>query len=137
MANSGTYEVTIEGVSDLLMHNGRTADPLDVFSKAMKKLAAKRKKTDDDLAFLSNLEWWAGLYVSPRTGLEVDEACNVKAVNGVKIVMPAHVLESAIRAGARKLKMGKEFSAGVLVEGDGEFSHSSIKKPLVDMSVDL
>ncbi len=44
----------------LMMHNGRTKDPLDPYAKALKKLTGKRKKTDADYLEISRLEWEAG-----------------------------------------------------------------------------
>ena len=116
---------TIEGIGRMLMHCGQTADPLNQFSKAMKKQTAKRGKTDEDLATLSLLEWWAGLYTSAP--LKIDESGAVSAASGTRLVIPSHVLDSAIREGSRKIKAGKQVSAGVVVSGDGEFSCPGVK----------
>ena len=63
-------KINLRGISPIIMHCGQTADPLNQFSKAMKKLSAKRNKTDDDLAILSGIEWWAGLYLDrPVVGI--------------------------------------------------------------------
>ncbi len=115
---------TINGIGPMLMHCGQTADPLNQFSKAMKKQSAKRNKTDDDLAALSLLEWWAGLYTDKR--LSVDENGNVTEPSGTKLIIPAHVLDSALREGGRKIKAGKRISAGVIVEDDASFSADGI-----------
>ena len=48
------YEVVLSGDS-LIMHNGRTSNPLDPFTKAMKEISGKRKKTDADLEALSKI----------------------------------------------------------------------------------
>ena len=47
----------------MLVHNGQTADPLNKWSKAMKAVSSKRKKTDSDYEELARLEFFAGLYV--------------------------------------------------------------------------
>jgi hypothetical protein len=110
----------ITGLTPLLMHCGQTADPLNQFARAMKRCSAKRGKTDDDMAELSYLEWWAGLYLSAAPKIEATE---VIPAAGTKIVIPAHVLDSCIREGARKAKMGKQASAGCIVESDGTLHH--------------
>jgi hypothetical protein len=129
--NSHTF--TINGIGPMLMHCGQTADPLNHFAKAMKKQSAKRNKTDDDLAALSLLEWWAGLYTDVR--LPVSESGEVVAPPDAKLILPAHVLDSAIREGARKIKAGKQISAGVIVEGPAIFKAAGVKN-LNDASKD-
>jgi hypothetical protein len=57
-------EISIRGVSPLLMHNGQTADPLNTFSKQLKAVSGKRKKTEEDYAEMSRIEWHAALYVT-------------------------------------------------------------------------
>ena len=108
---------TIKGVSPLLMHCGQTADPVNCFSRAMKNQSKKRQKTDEDYLSLALLEWYAGLYTSPRITTDIDG--NVTVPEDAKLVIPAHVLDSCIREGAKKNKEGKLASAGVIVTGDG------------------
>jgi hypothetical protein len=116
--NAHTFR--INGLTALLMHCGQTADPLNHFARAMKSASAKRGKTDEDLATLSELEWWAGLYLSHPCTIN---GTSVTPHQKARLVIPAHVLDSAIREGARKLKLGKLASAGVVVEGDAAFQH--------------
>lgn len=122
---TNSHSFTINGIGPMLMHCGQTADPLNQFAKAMKKQSAKRNKTDEDLAALSLLEWWAGLYTDIR--LSVDEQGNVTAPKGAKLIVPAHVLDSCIREGGRKIKAGKQISAGVIVEGPAEFKAAGMR----------
>lgn len=119
MDNSITYKIT--GLGPMLMHCGQTADPLNHFAKAMGKASKKRGKTDEDHAVLANLEWWAGLYTT--TPGKIADDFSVTIDPKARLIIPAHVLDSAIREGARKNKMGKQASAGVIVEGDGTFTH--------------
>lgn len=116
---TNTYRLT--GLSAVLMHCGQTVDPLNQFSKAMKKVSSKRDKTEDDLALLATLEWWAGLYTDKRP--VVDASFGVSVPKDARLVIPAHVIDSCIREGARKSKDGKAAAAGTLVEGDGVFMH--------------
>lgn len=95
-------EFTITGVSPLLMHNGQTADPLNKFSKAIKEISGKRKKTDEDYAEMSRIEWHAGLYTDGEE----------------KIILPSTLIESSIIDGAKKNKLGKAFKSSVFVNDD-------------------
>jgi hypothetical protein len=125
-----TCNFRIDGITPILMHCGQTANPLNQFAKAMKRLSGKRGKTEEDLAELAQLEWWAGLYLSDAPEIE---GSAVKPAKGSRIVIPAHVLDSCIREGARKAKMGKQASAGCIVGGDGLFEHDG-PKDLVSLS---
>ena len=125
---SQTFE--LEGIAPLLMHCGQTSDPLNQFARAMKRMSGKRSKTDDDLAELSAVEWWAGLYLDRAPTID---GVRVIPQENTKIVIPAHVLDSCIREGARKSKLGKQASAGCIVEADGVLSHDG-PKDLVALS---
>lgn len=119
------------GITPLLMHCGQTADPLNQFARAMKRASGKRNKTDDDLAELSALEWWAGLYLD--TPPQID-GTTVTPEPGTRVTIPAHLLDSVTREGARKSKMGKQASAGCIVEGDGRFEHDG-PADLIELSM--
>lgn len=62
-------EVSIKGLTPMIIHNGRTANPLNIFSKNLKALTSKRKKTDDDTNEILALQWEASLYWSDTIGL--------------------------------------------------------------------
>lgn len=99
MAN---LSLKLSGTS-LIMHNGQTADPRNRFSKAMKEISGKRKKTDADLDELARIEFLAGMYL-----------------DGGKIVLPDHVIEAALVGGAKKTKNGQVAKMAVFVEGPAE-----------------
>ena len=120
------------GITPMLMHNGQTADPLNQFSKEMKRLSSKRNKTEEDLEQMSLVEWWAGLYLDKQPKI-IDGS--VTPQDGTKIVVPAHLLDSCVREGARKSKLGKQASAGCIVNADGAFSYGG-ESSLVEMSTD-
>lgn len=61
MYQSLSFQIT--GVSPLLMHNGRLADPLDPLVKDIKKLSCKRPKTEADLERITKLEFLGSLYL--------------------------------------------------------------------------
>lgn len=82
----------------VILHNGQTADPLNRFSKEIKKISSKRGKTDADFEAIAKLEWYASLYVD----------------NG-RICIPSEVFEACLINGAKKKKLGKQAQAGLFV----------------------
>lgn len=58
-------QITFDGVSPLLMHNPRMVDPEFEIKREISAITAKRKKTDEDLRRIEELEWWGGLYQDP------------------------------------------------------------------------
>jgi hypothetical protein len=54
---------TMRGVSPLLTHSSRLANPLDAVTKEMKRISKKRAKTDADLEYLARLEFLGGLWL--------------------------------------------------------------------------
>jgi hypothetical protein len=92
-----TVKATLVGVAPLLMHNGRLADPTNKFTKEIKKVATKRKKTEEDFLELKRLEWRGSL-------LEDDDG---------NIAMPADYILALVIAGAKKHKRGQDAKAGV------------------------
>jgi hypothetical protein len=106
----------IRGIAPLIQHNGQTADPLNKFSKQLKEISGKRKKTEEDYAEMARIEWHAGLYVD-REGW---------------LILPASILESAIQEGAKKQKLGKAFKSSVFVDDDAKLD-IGVKKKAVDL----
>lgn len=100
------YRVGIRGLAPLVMHNGQLADPLNPFSKAMKAISGKRKKTDADLAQMADIEWRGGLYTDGND----------------RPVVPSRVIEAMIAKGATRSKEGKQALSGMFVESDGRLS---------------
>lgn len=84
----------------MLMHNVRLADPTDEFAQAMKKISAKKKKTEDDFEALSHTEFMGGFYVDD---------------NG-KYVVPGEVVEAVIQDGAKLERRGKDALVAIFCE---------------------
>ena len=98
----------------MLLHNGQTADPRNIYAKAMKAVSSKRKKTDADLDELAKLEWMAGLY-----RFQDD------------LVVPDYVIESVLIGGAKKSKRGPQAKTGIYITG-----HASLLFPGKPASID-
>lgn len=70
------------GDAPMIQHNGQTADPLNRFSKQLKALSGKKKKTDSDLEEMAKIEFMAGLYLSkegPIIPATMIDACVIEA----------------------------------------------------------
>jgi len=103
--------VRIKGVCPMLMHGDRTANPLDYYAKALKKVTSKRNKTEDDHAEISRLEFEAGMYY--------DKTYYIPAAN----------IEATLLASAKHSKSGTLIKQALLVPENGtfEFTDSSVE----------
>ena len=78
-------KVTWKGITPLIMHSCQCVNPLHPIAKELKKYTSKKKKTDEDLIKISDLEWESGAYWKDGLGLYIP-AENVEAtlINGAK-----------------------------------------------------
>ena len=97
-----TLQLTIKGVSPLLLHNGQTANPLNKYARQLKAVSGKRNKTDEDFEAMAKIEFLAGLYQNPKG----------------EYTLPAHNIEAVMLEGARKNKAGKLVQGGAFVDED-------------------
>lgn len=67
--------VTLYGKSPLIMHSPKCVNPLHPIAMEMKKYTSKRKKTEEDLLKISDLEWEAGVYWDDNIGLHIPNEC--------------------------------------------------------------
>lgn len=65
----------MNGTTPLIEHSPKCVNPLHPISKQMKELTSKRKKTEEDLQKISDLEWEAGVYWDDNIGLVVPNEC--------------------------------------------------------------
>ena len=106
----------LRGVAPLVMHNGQLADPRNEWTRAVKEISGKRKKTDADYEAMARLEWMGGLYLDDK-----GEPC-----------VPGYVLEGMLigRGGAaRKQRMGKQAAAGLYVTRDFPLEYDGPREP--------
>ena len=101
----------IKGVAPTIQHNGRLANPMDEFSKALKEISGKRKKTDDDYEQMARIEFMGGLYVD-----DDGEPC-----------WPGECLESMLKVAARMSKLGKQVERGLWCNGDWKLEYKGPK----------
>lgn len=88
--------IAMKGTKTLIMHSCASVNPLHPLAIEIKKITANRKKTEEDLAKLAELEWEAGLYWD----------------NVIGLYMPAGNIEACIREGAKARKRGKDIVKG-------------------------
>lgn len=96
------FDVHIIGVKPLLMHNGELADPLNPWSKKLKECTGKRKKSDEDHEKIAEIEFKGGLYYDEKIGPYI----------------PGHMLDAALKNGAKKHRLGTIFDSCVSVTAD-------------------
>lgn len=105
-----TYRLTSD--CPMLMHNGQTADPLNHWSKSMKQVSGKRKKTDADYEELAKLEFFAALYMG-KDGP----------------IIPLANIDAMIVNAAKKLREGPTAKAGVFCLKDAPMEYAGPRTP--------
>lgn len=105
----------VRGLTPLLLHNLRLADPLEPVVKEIKKITSKgsKKMTEDDHARLSDLEWLGGLYVNEKQ----------------QPIFPADNIQGAFIEAAPKVQRGlrETLKAAISVEADALIVHDGPK----------
>jgi hypothetical protein len=104
------YQLT--GAAPLLMHNGTLADPLSAYSKAIKKITDKSKKTEADLEEVGRLEWFGSLYL----------------LDGTPCIPREAIKATLLRAG-KTLKKGPKVKAGIVCEDHALLQYDGPKDP--------
>lgn len=104
------------GTAPLVLHNPRLSDPLDEYTKAIKAISGKRKKTENDYEEMARLEFMGGLYL-----------------NGDKTVVIRGRMIYACLAGrggaARKQKEGTVAATGLFVGDHFPLIYEGPKSP--------
>lgn len=93
-------KVTWKGTAPLLMHNCQCVNPLNPISILLKKYTSKRKKTEEDLIKIADLEWEGSAYWREDIGLFI----------------PAENVEATIQGGAKQYRKGTDVEKYVRVE---------------------
>ena len=104
--------VTLNGTNTLMMHSPKTVNPLHPLALELKKYTSKRKKTEDDLRIISELEWEAGLYYDDENGLHIPTEC----------------LQKTLENGAKLFKAGKDIQRYVIFPCEDEARHEVFRR---------
>lgn len=102
----------IRGVCPLIMHNGQLANPLNRFTKELKKVSGKRAKTESDYEELARLEFLGSLY------LDGGEPC-----------IPGEVIEAALIDSAKRMRRGNQARAGIVCAGNFPLEYDGPRSP--------
>jgi hypothetical protein len=93
------------------------ASPLDPIAKEMKRVHGKRAKTDADHELLAYLEWLGALYTTESGTFQVSG--NEVQVDGFGApCWPGECIEAMLVAAAKKNKLGQQFKAGLICDGN-------------------
>lgn len=119
MAGMTEAKYVLMGVSPMIQHNGRGADPLDPVVRLMRRLTdlKGKAKTDEVLEKMSRVEWVLGLYHNGEDIIDTQKLA-VSVSKGSRVIVPSMMIEAVINAGARKTKQGKRVTASVIVPDD-------------------
>lgn len=89
--------LSLVGTSPLLMHNPKMVDPDYDIQRQIKAITGKRKKTDDDLKKIEELEWFGGLFLN----------------DAGQIVQPTSKVRKCLINTGRIFKLGKQLERAV------------------------
>lgn len=111
MGDIAVLSFKIQGVIDLIVHNGQTADPLNPAAKALKEISGKKDKTDADYNQMAEIEWQAGLYLNAKE----------------QPIMPGMCIEAMIVSAAKVQRDGLKAKCGIMVPEDALIIHDGPK----------
>ncbi len=94
-----TIEVELTGITPLLMHSDRYANPLDPDTQAHKKLTSNRKKTEENQVEIARSEYMGGMYHDEQSGPYI----------------PTQNIRGALIGGAKLDKLGRQAARSVYV----------------------
>lgn len=93
--------LTLTGQRPLLMHNGRLANPIDPWTRQLKAITGKRRKTDEDLIAMMRVEARGGAY---------------ETADGL-LAMPSENVWRALYDAAKAFKRGEDIKRGLVTDG--------------------
>jgi hypothetical protein len=89
--------VNLVGIVPLILHNGELANSLNQWSKMIKEITSKRKKTEADINQISEYEWYGGLYYDDLIGPYI----------------PGEMVDACLRDAGKLRKRGKDIKRAV------------------------
>ena len=104
-------KITWKGVTPLIMHSCRCANPLHPLAKAIKGYTSKRTKTDEDHAAISDYEWLAGAYYTNDT----ITSPYAPVTKQHELYVPAENIEATIINGGKAYKKGTDLKKFVIL----------------------
>ena len=96
--SADTINLTFVGMTPLLMHAGRLADPLDEIAIELAAITSKRPKTQSDYKRIAELEWGGCLWLHGGKPCIPPEAIEKAFVDGAKTRNKGKVARAALSA---------------------------------------
>ena len=96
-----TVKMQLTGLAPIIFHNNQLANPLNDYTRALKKLTGKWQKTEADHLEIARLEWEGGLYLQDGA-----------------VVMPAVNIWACLIEGGKKSKRGIKIKSGTNIQED-------------------
>src|SRR4051794_2274086 len=94
-------EFHVKGLTPQVWHNGQLADKTNRYALAMAEITGKKKKTEEDLRRLEDLEWEGSLYLDGER----------------RPVVPGEVIQGAFWEAGKKKKCGADVRNGLTSPG--------------------
>ena len=113
MSTLEKIQFEIEGTAPLMCHNIRLADPLDPFTREIRKVVSRENKTNDDHRELSKLEWQGSFY---KVDFSTKEFSTGDDGEKGPVVESRH-LHASIKNGAKLIGLGKNVDRGIKIVG--------------------
>lgn len=92
--------LALVGLKPMLQHNGRLANPLDGYTRALKTISGRRRKTDSDIVEMMQIEARGSAYET-EDGL---------------LGIPTAAVWRCIQQAATAFKLGKDIERGLLAD---------------------
>jgi len=122
------FEISVTGISPLLLSNNLCSDPLSQASKDKKHFTSKRTKADSDHLSLRLIDWVHSGYWSKPGSVEIDDVENAVKFEGFgDLTLPSQNFARCLRNGATQFKLGKEINRALIVENEPLIKYSGPK----------
>jgi hypothetical protein len=112
-SNPNLLRFRLTGTNGIILHNGQLSDPLNKFTKELKKVTSKKMKTDADHERVAELEFLGGLYVNEDG----------------RVILPPEGIKACVVSGAKKTKEGQIAKAGVWVSSPALLEYDGPQTP--------
>ncbi len=116
-------EIVMLGTSPLLCHNPRMVDPQCEWTRKIKAITSKRKKTDEDMRQVEDLEWFGGIYTDTIGGKEV-------------VVQPSSKVRKCLINTGRISRRGKEVERAIAMSTLNVPLYYDKSRPLAELAAD-
>lgn len=111
-------DVALRGLTPIVMHSDRLADPLEDITREIKKLSKRTDKDDEKNEQIARLEAEGGLWIG----------------GDGKVCILDRAIKKAIRTAGAKRKLGMIFKQAVIIDEDFALSFDGDTLPIKDLA---